>query len=119
MDAHAAGDIEIDVVATKADAAMGLEHCEHHRQPAWVPSDDGASRRAERGRRDQRLDFDEKRPRAFDAGEDGRAGLAEIAFREEELRRIGDSRKPEPVISKTPISSVGPKRFFTARRMRN
>src|SRR4029079_12610094 len=90
MDAHAAGDIEIDVVATKADAAMGLEHCKHHRQPAWVPSDDGASRRPERGRRDQRLYFDEKRPRAFDAGEDGRAGLAEIAFREEELRRIGD-----------------------------
>jgi hypothetical protein len=29
------------------------------------------------------------------------------------------SRKPAPVISNTPISSVGPKRFFTARRMRN
>ena len=32
---------------------------------------------------------------------------------------LATSRKPEPVISKTPISSVGPNRFFTARRMRN
>jgi hypothetical protein len=29
------------------------------------------------------------------------------------------SRRPSPVISNTPISSVGPKRFFTARKMRN
>src|SRR5947209_1045201 len=29
------------------------------------------------------------------------------------------SRSPSPVISNTPISSVGPNRFFTARRMRN
>ena len=29
------------------------------------------------------------------------------------------SLKPPPVISKTPISSVGPKRFFTARKIRN
>src|SRR3954449_2677032 len=29
------------------------------------------------------------------------------------------SRRPKPVISNTPISSVGPKRFFTARRIRN
>ena len=29
------------------------------------------------------------------------------------------SRRPRPVISNTPISSVGPKRFFTARRIRN
>ena len=32
---------------------------------------------------------------------------------------LATSRKPEPVISNTPISSVGPNRFFTARRMRN
>src|SRR5262249_57562866 len=29
------------------------------------------------------------------------------------------SRSPPPVISNTPISSVGPKRFLTARKMRN
>ena len=28
------------------------------------------------------------------------------------------SQRPAPVISKTPISSVAPKRFFTERRMR-
>ena len=32
---------------------------------------------------------------------------------------LATSRRPAPVISNTPISSVGPKRFFTARRMRN
>ena len=34
-------------------------------------------------------------------------------------RGCATSLRPAPVISKTPISSVGPKRFFTARRMRN
>ena len=32
---------------------------------------------------------------------------------------FGTSAKPAPVISNTPISSVGPKRFLTARTMRN
>jgi hypothetical protein len=32
---------------------------------------------------------------------------------------FGTSTSPASVISKTPISSVAPKRFFTARRMRN
>ena len=32
---------------------------------------------------------------------------------------LATSRKPAPVISNTPISSVGPNRFLTARKMRN
>jgi len=32
---------------------------------------------------------------------------------------LSTSCKPLPVISKTPISSAGPNRFLTARRMRN
>ncbi len=32
---------------------------------------------------------------------------------------LATSRRPAPVISNTPISSVGPKRFLIARRMRN
>ena len=37
-DPQAARDIEIDVVAAEIDAAMGLQHGEHHRQPAADPS---------------------------------------------------------------------------------
>ena len=69
---------------------MGLQHRQHHRQPARVPADHGAARRAERGRRHQRLDFDQQRPRALDAGEHRGAGRAEIALGEEQFGRIGD-----------------------------
>ena len=43
------------------------------------------------------------------------------ASRSERKRAEGfaTSARPVPVISKTPISSAGPKRFLTARRMRN
>ena len=47
-------------------------------------------------------------------------GAAGVALGEEQRGRVGDlGAGPRPVISNTPISSVGPKRFFTARRMRN
>jgi len=81
LDAHAARDIEIDIVAAESHVAMGLEYGQHHRQPARVPANDRASRCAERGRRDQCLDFDEQGARTFDAGKDGRGRLPEIAFR--------------------------------------
>ena len=46
-------------------------------------------------------------------------GGREIAPGEEEGGRVRrPPARPRSVISKTPISSVGPKRFFTARRMR-
>ena len=45
---------------------------------------------AERRGRDERLDLDEERPRALDAGEDRRAGDAAVALGEEERRGVGD-----------------------------
>ena len=45
---------------------------------------------------------------------------AAVASRPDRKKAEGlpTSARPRPVISKTPISSVGPKRFFMARRMR-
>ena len=44
--------------------------------------------------RDQRLDFDQHRPRAFDAGEHRRAGRRAVAPGEEQRARIGDFGEP-------------------------
>ena len=77
-------------MAAEPHAAMGFQYRQHHGQPARVPADDGASWRAERGRRHQRLDFDQQRPRALDAGEHRGAGLAEIARGQEQFGRVGD-----------------------------
>jgi hypothetical protein len=118
-DAQAAGDVQVDVVGADADAAARLEHRQHHRQAVGVPADHGMARRGEGGGRDQRLDLDQQRPRALDAGEDAGAGDLAAPLGEEQGRRVGDVARPRSDISNTPISSVGPKRFLTVRRMRN
>ncbi len=41
-------------------------------------------------RRDQRLDFDQHRPRALDAGEHRGAGRAEVALGQEQFGGVGD-----------------------------
>src|SRR5205807_5740205 len=58
--------------------------------------DHGATRGSERARRDQRLDLDQQRPGALDAGEHRGAGAAEVAFGKEQLGRIGDLLQPGP-----------------------
>jgi len=50
---------------------MGFEDGKHHGEAAGIPADHGPARRAERGRRHQRLDFHQQRARALDAGEHG------------------------------------------------
>ena len=74
----------------KADAAARIDHGEQHRQAVAVPADHGAARRAEAGRHHQRLDLDQDRPRAFDAGEHGRARCRGQPVAEEQLGRVGD-----------------------------
>ena len=118
-DSQAAGDVQIDIVAAEAKTAAGLQHGQDHGQPAGVPADHRAARRAGAGGGDQGLDLDQQRPRAFQAGEDRGAADLAVAVGQEQGRGIGEPPPgPASVISKTPISSVGPKRFFTARRMR-
>ncbi len=69
---------------------MGLQYRQYHRQPARIPADHGAARRAERGRRHQRLQFDQHRAGALDAGEYRRARCAQIALGEEQFGGVGD-----------------------------
>ncbi len=73
---------------------MGLQDGKNHRQPVLVPTIHRAPRRAERGRSHQRLDFDQQRAAAFDAGENRRAGRAEIAFGEKQFGGIGNLAQP-------------------------
>ena len=81
-------------MARERDAAAGVQHGEQHGKAVAVPADDGAARRAEPGRRDQRLDFDEERPRPFDAGKHGGARAEAVAVAEKQLGRVGNLLQP-------------------------
>ena len=75
---------------------MGFENRQHHGQPVRIPADDGAPRRAERGRRHQRLQFHQHRTCALEAGEYRGARTAEVARRQEQFGRIGHLSQAEP-----------------------
>ena len=77
-------------------SAMGLQHGHHHGQPTRIPADDGAPRRAERARRNQRLELDQQRPGAFHAGEHRRAGRGGVTAGQEQRRRVGDLGEAGP-----------------------
>ena len=93
-DAQAAGDVEVDVASRRSRCRSGTSSTASiiaSRPPSQpttvrraVPSADG---------RHQRLDLDEHRPGALDAGEDGRAGDARLALGEEEGRGVGAPRR--------------------------
>ena len=123
-DAQAAGDVEIDVVGADRHAAARLEHRQHHRQARCRPSRPprGAACRAARappapGSRPAPAAC----PRCRRTPRRRRRRSRRSAARAQEQRRRDSAprRGPRSVISNTPISSVGPKRFLTARRMRN
>src|SRR5262249_48808927 len=90
LDAHAAGNVEVDIVAAEPNTAMRLEDREDHRQAVWVPAHDRTARSAERCPGNQRLNFHQQRASTLNAGEDRGARLPEVAFRQKQLRRIGD-----------------------------
>ena len=66
------------------------------------------------GRRDERLDLDEQRPAALERGRDGAPPGAGRGLATPRKAPAGSatSRRPAPVISRTPTSSVEPKRFL-------
>ena len=86
-------------------------------QPVAVDAVRDATRRHHVGRRHQRLDLDQQGPGALHRAQHARA-RHRLGVAQEALGRIGDLVRPPARISKTPISFVEPKRFFTARRMR-
>ena len=98
---------------------MRLEHRQHHGQAARVPADDGAARRAEGA---SARPAPGSRPGAAACPPCRRRRRCPASPRSRPARNssdgFGTSARPRSVISKTPISSVGPKRFLTARRMR-
>ena len=118
LDGQAADDAGVDVVAGQVEPGPAAEHGDaagsgvacrvRHRPP----------RRAVDLRRDERLDLDQQRPAALEGGRDGDAGCAERVGLEERRGGSATSIRPSAVISKTPTSSVEPKRFLLARSRR-
>ena len=115
----AAGDIEIDFVLDEIHAAIGFQHREQHGQPTRIPAHHGAARRADALARP----VPGSRPAPAWCPPSRRRRPRPAADPSRPARNSADglatSSSPAPVISNTPISSVGPKRFLTLRRMRN
>ena len=70
------------------------EHGEEQQHALRVGTVHRPSRQPEARRRHERLDFDEKRPRALDGRDDDAAGDTAAALLEKDLRRIGDLAQP-------------------------
>ena len=93
VDADAAGDVDEHVGAAGADAGVAAEHGEHEREPVAVDPVGDAAGRDELGRRDERLDLDQQRPRALHGGEHDAAGRAR-RLADEARGRVGDLDQP-------------------------
>ena len=117
VDPDAAGDVDEHVGAGQRRPAVAGEHREHHRQPVAVDPVGDPARRDDLGRRDERLDLDQQRPRALHRAEDDRARRG-ARLADEARRGSATSTRPPERISKTPTSLVAPKRFLSARRVR-
>ena len=89
-DPEPAGDVEIDVLARQGEPAAGLQHRQHHGEPAGIPAHYGAARGGQGRRRHQRLDLDQQRAAALDAGEYRRTGNLAPPLREEQCGGVFD-----------------------------
>ena len=118
VDPHAAGDVDEDVGAAEREAGVPASDGDDHREPLRVDAGRDAARHGEVGRRDERLDLEQDRPRSLERARDGGADLARLACGRRAPTGSGTPTSPAPVISKTPSSFVEPKRFLAARRMR-
>ena len=83
-----AGDAHEHVVAQQLEAHALLEHGQEQVGAIRVDAERHAPRRAERGRRDERLHLDQHRPRALHRGEHRRAGRRGLPLGQEERRRV-------------------------------
>ena len=79
VDPDAAGDVDEDVGAAERQAGVPREHGDDHREALRVDAGGDAARHREVGRRDERLDLEQERPRALERARDGRADLARLA----------------------------------------
>ena len=96
VDRHAAGDVDEDVLAHQVEAGALLEHGEQQREAILIDAARHPARVAVRAGADQRLHFDEQRPRTFHAAQHRRAGRVGGTLGEEQRRRIGHAFQPLP-----------------------
>src|SRR5207244_196466 len=89
-DAKTADEVHVYVMAPGREARALCEHGEEQQHALRVGTVHRPSRQPEARRRHERLDLDEKRPRALDGRDDDAAGDTAAALLEKDLRRIGD-----------------------------
>ena len=119
VDLEAAGDAHEHVVAQQLQPDALLEHGQQQVGAVGVDAERHPARRAERGRRDERLHLDQHRTRALDRGDHRRAGRRPPAARRGTAPRgwrPAAGRRPSS--RRRPSSETAPKRFLTARTMR-
>ena len=86
-----AGDVEVDVLAPEAEPYLPLDDGQEHRRPEVVEPDGHPPGVAgEQGRRDERLDLGEQRPRSFDRRDDHAPRFLGRPLLEKKGRGIGD-----------------------------
>ena len=93
VDAHAARDVDEDVRLAERDPRVAREDGDDHREPLRVDAGPDAPRHREVGRRDERLDLEQHRPRPLERAGDGCADLA-LDGPAEELGRLGHADEP-------------------------
>ena len=76
--------------APSAMPGVAREHRDDHREPLRVDPGRDTARHGEVGRRDERLDLEQDRPRPLERARDRGADLAALAA-PEQLRRVGDA----------------------------
>ena len=84
------GDVDEDVGAAERQPGVAGEHGDDHREPLRVDAGADAARHREVGRRDERLDLEQERPRPLERAGDRGADLARLAA-PEERGRVGDA----------------------------
>ncbi len=77
----------------RGEAGAALEHGDDHRQPLLIEIIRQASRRAVCGLADERLHFDEHRPRSDDRSDHARTAGPLLPSAEKDLRWVGDLAK--------------------------
>ena len=88
VDRHPAGDVHEHIVADQVEAGALFEHREQQRQPLLIDAARHAPRVAVAAGADERLHFDEDRPRSLDRAQHRRARRVRRPLGEEQLRRI-------------------------------
>ena len=89
-DLEAAGEVRVDVLGPEGDPGAPAEDGDEQGEPVGVQAGCTAGRRPVAGRRDERLDLDEQRPRPLHRGRDDAPRSRRLVLHEECPGWIGD-----------------------------